>query len=366
MPNVQDKDRPYYVALSRVPDVGPGRMHRLLRHFGSLAAAWNASPAAWRDAGLEPAVSKALERQRRQSDPQQELARLSAAGIAVLTWTDEDFPPLLRQIPSPPILLYVRGSLADSDQLAVAIVGTRNATAYGRSVTRRLATDLAVSGITVVSGLARGIDAAAHRAALDAGGRTLAVFGCGLDIIYPPEHRRLADQVAAQGALISEYPLGRRPAADQFPVRNRLISGLSLGVVITESRERSGALITAEFAGQQGRDVFAVPGSILNQSSAGPHRLIQDGAKLVMRVEDILGELNIHLAARQPELAAAAPLSAEEAHILDVLAGDPVHVDEISAHTDIPVQQVSSLLTLMEVRGVVHAVGSLTYARGRQ
>lgn len=364
--NEQDEERAFYVALSTVPDMGPGRMHRLLRHFGSLEAAWDAAPTAWRDAGLERPVATSLERARRRIDPQEELAKLAKAGVSALTWADEAFPPPLRQIPSPPILLYVRGGLEVSDQLAVAIVGTRNATDYGRSVTRRLATDLAASGITVVSGLARGIDAAAHRAALEAGGRTLAVFGCGLDIIYPPEHRRLAAEVAAQGALISEYPLGRKPAADQFPVRNRLISGLSLGIIITESRQRSGALITAEFAGQQGRDVFAVPGSILNQSSAGPHRLIQDGAKLVMQVEDVLGELNIHLAARQPELTAAVPLSAEEARILDVLAGDPVHVDEISADTDIPVQQVSSLLTLMEVRGVVHAVGSLTYARGRQ
>ena len=363
---MQDEDCGYYVALSVVPDMGPGRMHRLLRHFGSMAAAWHASPAAWRDAGLERDVAATLERMRKQIDTAQELSRLTEAGVSVLTWADDAFPPLLRQIPSPPILLYLRGNLEVSDQLALAIVGTRNATVYGRSVTRRLASDLAATGVTVVSGLARGIDAVAHRAALEVGGRTLAVFGCGVDVIYPAEHRRLADEVAAQGALISEYPLGRQPAADQFPVRNRLISGLSLGVVITESRERSGALITAEFAGQQGRDVFAVPGSILTQSSAGPHRLIQDGAKLVMKVEDILSELNIHLAARQPELTAAVPLSAEEEQILEVLAGDPVHVDEISVHTDIPVQQVSSLLTLMEVRGVVHAVGSLTYARGRQ
>ncbi len=293
------------------------------------------------------------------------MAGLAQANVSALIWSDDAFPPLLRQIPSPPALLYVRGSLAASDQLAVAIVGTRNATAYGRGVTRRLAADLAASGLTVVSGLARGIDAEAHRAALGAGGRTLAVFGCGLNVIYPPEHRQLAQDVAAHGALISEYPLDRKPSAEQFPVRNRLISGLSLGVVITESRERSGALITAEFAGQQGRDVFAVPGSILNASSAGPHRLIQDGAKLVMQVEDILNELNIHLAARQPELTAAVPLSPEEARILEALAGDPVHVDELSAQTNIPVQQVSSLLTLMEVRGVVHAVGALTYARGR-
>ena len=366
MLNIPDDDREYYVALSMVPDMGPGRMHRLLRHFGSMAAAWHASPAAWRDAGLERDVAATLAHAREEIDPGQGLKDLAEAGISVLTWADDAFPPLLRQIPSPPILLYLRGNLKASDQLAVAIVGTRNATAYGRSVTRRLASDLAASGVTVVSGLARGIDAVAHRAALEVGGRTLAVFGCGVDVIYPAEHRRLADEVAAQGALISEYPLGRQPAADQFPVRNRLISGLSLGVVITESRERSGALITAEFAGQQGRDVFAVPGSILTQSSAGPHRLIQDGAKLVMKVEDILSELNIHLAARQPELTAAVPLSAEEEQILEVLAGDPVHVDEISAQTDIPVQQVSSLLTLMEVRGVVHAVGSLTYARGRQ
>ena len=181
----QSEDRAFYVALSMVPDVGPGRMHRLLRHFGSMAAAWQASPAAWRDAGLNRELAATFAQVRGRIDPAQELARLAGAGISVLTWADADFPPLLRQIPSPPILLYVRGSLAPGDELAVAIVGTRNATAYGRSVTRRLAADLAASGVTVVSGLARGIDAAAHRAALEVGGRTLAVFGCGLDIIYP-------------------------------------------------------------------------------------------------------------------------------------------------------------------------------------
>lgn len=360
-----DQDRAFYVALSIVPDIGPGRMHRLLRHFGAMSAAWHATPAAWRDAGLEPAVAAKLERARGEIDPTQELARLAKAEVSVLTWADAGFPPLLRQIPSPPICLYMRGSMEASDELAVAMVGTRNATAYGRSVTRRLASDLAASGVAVVSGLARGIDAAAHRAALEVGGRTIAVFGCGLDIVYPPEHRRLAEEVTARGALLSEYPLGRQPAADQFPVRNRLISGLSLGVVITESRERSGALITAEFAGQQGRDVFAVPGSILNQSSAGPHRLIQDGAKLVMGVEDILGELNIHLAGRQAELTSAIPLSPEEERVFALLDGDPVHVDDVSARTGIPVQQVSSVLALMEVRGLVSAVGPLTYARGK-
>ena len=364
MPMRLQEEGAYYVALSRVPDMGPGRMHRLLRHFGSMAAAWHGTAAAWRDAGLEPAVIAGLERARSDIDPGQELAKLAKVEVSVLTWGDSGFPPLLRQIPSPPILLYVRGSLETIDQLAVAIVGTRNATSYGRSVTRRLASDLAANGVTVVSGLARGIDAEAHRAALEAGGRTLAVFGCGLDIVYPAEHRRLADAVTESGALISEYPLGRKPAAEQFPVRNRLISGLSLGVVITESRERSGALITAEFAGQQGRDVFAVPGSILTQSSVGPHRLIQDGAKLVASVDDILSELNIHLAGRQPELTSAIPLSVEEERIFELLAGDPVHVDEISAQTSIPVQQVSSLLALMEVRGIVYAAGPLTYARG--
>ncbi len=361
-----DEDRAFYVALSFVPDMGPGRMHRLLRHFGTMSAAWHAVPAAWRKAGLEPAVAATLERARGDIDPAFELGRLAKADVTVLTWADAAFPPLLRQVPSPPICLYVRGALETRDELAVAIVGTRNATAYGRAVTRRLASDLAANGVTVVSGLARGIDAAAHRAALEVGGRTLAVFGCGLDVIYPPEHRRLAQEVAVQGALISEYPLGRQPAAEQFPVRNRLISGLSLGVVITESRERSGALITAEFAGQQGRDVFAVPGSILHQSSAGPHRLIQDGAKLVMGVEDILSELNIHLAGRQAELTSAIPMSVEEEQIYALLDGDPVHVDELSASTEIPVQEVSSLLALMEVRGLVSTVGPLTYARGRQ
>jgi len=281
----------------------------------------------------------------------------------VLVWSDADFPRLLRQIPSPPALLYVRGELAPADDLAVAMVGTRSPTSYGREAALRLAGELAANGVTVVSGLARGIDAAAHRGALEAGGRTLAVLGNGVDVVYPPEHNRLAEEMCARGALLSEYPLGRQPAGDQFPARNRLISGLALGVVVVEAREKSGALITADFALQQGRDVFAVPGSIFAQTSTGPHRLIQDGAKLVMCAEDILSELNVHAVGRQPDLFTAAPLTEEEHAVLDVLSGDPLHIDEIAAQARLPIHQVSSLLTLMEVKGLVHATGGMTWGK---
>ncbi|NIO68955.1 MAG: DNA-protecting protein DprA, partial [Anaerolineae bacterium] len=207
-----------------------------------------------------------------------EMEKIERAGAQVLTWQDDAYPPQLRHIHSPPPVLYVKGELRPEDEWAVAVVGTRRATVYGKEATRTLASDLARNGVTIVSGLARGIDAQAHRAALEAGGRTIAVFGSGIDIIYPPEHKKLAQAVVENGALVSEYALGTPPEGSNFPPRNRIISGLSLGVVIVEAGVRSGALITADYAGEQGRDVFAVPGNIFHRGSQGTNKLIQQGA----------------------------------------------------------------------------------------
>jgi DNA processing protein len=209
--------------------------------------------------------------------------------------------------------------------------------------------------------LARGIDGVAHRAALEAGGRTIAVFGCGIDHVYPAEHRQLAAQIAENGALLSDYPLGTRPEGRNFPPRNRIISGLSLGVLVTNAGKSSGALITAEFAAEQGRDVFAVPGSILTQGSIGTNRLIQDGAKLVVRVEDILEELNLTMVAEQTRARQALPEDETEAALLNQLSAEPTHVDELQQQVDLPISQVTSTLALMELKGMVRQVGGMQY-----
>jgi len=288
------------------------------------------------------------------------------AGVRAITWEDPDYPSLLREIPDPPPLLYVRGTLEPEDSWAVAVVGTRRASVYGKEVTRRLVTDLARSGITVVSGLARGIDGVAHQAALEAGGRTIAVLGCGVDRVYPPEHRALARRIVEQGALVSEYPLGTPPEARNFPPRNRIISGLSLGVLITEAGRGSGALITADYAAEQGRDVFAVPGSILAAGSGGTNRLIQEGAKLVMETADILRELNLTMAAEQAQAREVLPETETEAAILAHLGAEPVHVDDLGRAVGMPIAEVTSALTLMELKGLVRQVGGMKYVTARE
>jgi DNA processing protein len=267
----------------------------------------------------------------------------------------------LLQIPDPPPVLYVRGRLTNEDEWAVAVVGTRRASAYGKTVTQRLVTDLAVNHVTIVSGLARGIDGEAHQVALDAGGRTIAVLGCGLDLIYPPEHRNLAREIVENGALVSEYPLGTRPEASNFPPRNRIISGLSLGVLVVEAGFKSGALITADFAADQGRDVFAVPGNLYARTNVGTNRLIQDGAKLVMGAEDILEELNLMMVAQQVEVRAVVPETETEALLLQHLSLEPVHVDELALRVELPISDVTSNLALMELKGMVRQVGGMNY-----
>jgi DNA processing protein len=260
--------------------------------------------------------------------------------------------------------LYVRGALSPADDLALAMVGTRKATSYGRDATYDLAKQLARQGITIVSGLAHGIDAAAHKGALDGGGRTIAVFGCGIDVLYPRENRDLALKICDNGALISEFPIGTAPAAGNFPRRNRIISGLSLGILVVEAPEGSGALISADLAAEQGREVFAVPGNIYSPMSRGTNRLIQEGAKLVMHVGDVLDELNIAYTNVQTRLSAEqiAPGNEVEASILKHLSADPLHIDEIVRLSQLPIATVSSTLTILELKGLARMVGHMQYS----
>ena len=286
--------------------------------------------------------------------------------MQVLTWQDDAYPPQLRHIHSPPPLLYVKGELWPEDEWAVAMVGTRRSTVYGKEAARTLAANLARNGVTIVSGLARGIDAQAHRAALEAGGRTIAVLGSGIDIIYPPEHKKLTQAVIENGAVVTEYALRTPPEGSNFPPRNRIISGLSLGVIIVEAGVTSGALITADYAAEQGRDVFAVPGNIFHRGSQGTNRLIQQGAKPILSVEDVLEELNLTMVSQQAEVRAVVPENETEATLLEYITTEPVHVDEIGRKSGLPIARVSSTLALMELKGMVRQVGGMNYVLARE
>jgi len=290
-----------------------------------------------------------------------EIRRQLPERVEVVRWGDPAYPAALRVIADPPQTLYVRGTLRDEDKAAVAIVGSRRASAYGVAVAEWLGRELARCGVTVVSGLARGIDGAAHRGALQAGGRAVAVLGCGPDVVYPPEHARLMAQIIQAGAVLAEYPPGTPPLQYHFPRRNRIISGLSLGVVVVEGAEDSGALITADCALEQGREVFAVPGPIFTQTSALPHRLVQQGAKLVTKVKDILEEL--HLPSPGPPAASPGALGGVEAAVYAQLTLDPQHIDALALRCALPVAEVGRVLLALELRGLVRALAGQRYVR---
>jgi DNA processing protein len=353
----------YWIGFNRVRGIGPARLRALLDYFSTIERAWHAPADALHEAGLDRRSLANLVQARKELDLSEELARIRRVGVEVLTWDDARYPERLEAINDPPPVLYVRGELLPADDWAVAMVGTRLATVYGKEAARRLGTDLARSGVTVISGLARGIDATAHQAALEAGGRTIAVLGSGLDVIYPWEHQRLAGQIVEHGALISEYALGTQPDAGNFPPRNRIISGLSRGVVVIEAGERSGALITAAFAAEQGRDVFAVPGSIFQRSSHGTNRLIRDGAKPVLSSADILQELDLGSIVQQAEARELLPADPMEALLWQQLSAEPVHVDEVGRAVGLPIEVVSGTLALMELKGLARHVGGMNYIR---
>jgi len=337
-----------------------------LDYFGDLETAWHAQDAALKQAGLDRRALDNLNQLRAQLDLDAEMAKLARHHVTALTWEDDAYPSLLKEIYAPPPVIYVQGELTPDDEWAVGLVGTRRATSYGKQVARMLGGDLARSGVTVVSGLARGIDGIAHQAALDAGGRTIAVTACGLDQVYPPEHRKLAQAIVESGALVSDYPLGTRPEARNFPPRNRIISGLSLGVVVIEAGHRSGALITSEFALEQGREVFAVPGNIVSRSSVGCNRLIRDGARMVLSAQDILEELNLTMIEHQAEARTYLPADPTEARLLNLVSDNPVHVDEICRQSNLPIHKVSSTLAMMELKGMVRQVGGMQYTLARE
>jgi DNA processing protein len=357
----------YWIGFNIVSGIGPARFKMLLNYFGAAGKAWHASDGDLRAAGLDRKSIESLLATRQRLSLEDELARVERMGASVITWEDDRYPPRLLEIHNAPPVLYVRGEILPQDEWAVAVVGTRSGTRYGRQMVAEFAGDLGRSGITVVSGLARGIDSLAHRATLRAGGRTIAVLGSGIDIIYPSEHRDLASKIAERGAVVTEYPLGTKPEAGNFPPRNRIISGLSLGTLVVEAGKRSGALITADYALEQGREVFALPGSATSGKSEGTNRLIQEGAaKLVLSVQDVLEELNLTLVERHQEVRTFVPEDEREASILKHVSTEPIHVDDIGQRTSLPISEVTSTLALMELKGMVRQVGGMNYVLARE
>ncbi|MBU0501707.1 MAG: DNA-processing protein DprA [bacterium] len=326
-----------WVAVDLVEGIGPVKLKKLLEEHGSIEQVCKNLAAPIDRAG--ELIKKAQEK-----------------NITIISQEDNCYPPLLKNIYDPPLNLYVKGDPSLLKKKAIAIVGTRRASHYGREIAKKLAFDLASLGLTVVSGLASGIDTAAHQGALEAGGKTLAVFGCGVDVIFPSANRVLARDIAASGALISEYPLEAPTSKSNFPRRNRIISGLSVGTIVIEGDYKSGAMITAKCAVDQGREVFAVPGDIRSDLSNGPHWLIKQGAKLVERVEDVVEELGMIMPERCEGSGVRGEetrLSADEQKIVACLSLEPKHIDFIALETKFPVAQVSGLLMILEVKKVV-------------
>jgi DNA processing protein len=355
--------------LKNVRGVGNHLFKRLIERFGSPAAALQASVQELsRVEGISAGVIEAIRTAPRSGAAAAEIDAVHRQGYRLVTLTDPAYPELLRRIPDPPPLLYVWGELPGA-QPSVALVGSRNATPYGLDMTHRLASDLARLGFAVVSGMALGIDAAAHEGALSGGGRTVAVLGSGLDNLYPPQHRRLSERIAANGAVISEFPLAALPEAHHFPIRNRIISGMCAGTVVVEATKKSGSLITARLAADQNREVFAVPGSIQSFKSMGTHTLIKQGAKLVENVQDIVSELAPLLAVASPATARE-PVSAQERHRLTeeesrvyrALSPYPLHIDEILRSLSMDAGRLSAVLLQLELKGVVRQMPGKLFA----
>ena len=343
----------------------PRRQVALLRAFGDPLSVLGADEAALLQVPeIRSDHVKRLREAQQATDLGALRARVVELGLQVVGWESPLYPPLLRESPDPPAMLFVQGGFDRRDELAVAVVGTRKCTPYGVRVTRDLVTNLALRGFTVVSGLALGIDGEAHEAAIEAGGRTIAVVASGPDITYPPQHVALRAAVVEHGAVVTEYAFGTEPMRERFPARNRIIAGLALGTVVIEAPDKSGAMITARQATEAGRDVFAVPGSVYSPHSRGCHSLIKDGAGLVETVEDIVDGLGIRLAAvpPRPKRDTSALPEAERA-VLGALSHEPTHVDNIVEATSLSASQVTSALMLLEVKALVRRFPGSTYVR---
>lgn len=364
------------IGLSLVPGVGASRMRGLLAHFDAPSAVFSASRSALEQVeGIGPQTAEAILTFENRAAVEQEMERASQLGAELISPWDERFPRRLREIYDPPGFLWMRGSLPERNVPRVSVVGTRRCTDYGRAQAHHFAAELARKGFTVVSGLAYGIDAAAHKGALDAGGRTIAVLGSGVGRIYPPKHSTLAERIAESGALLSEYALDAEPDAPNFPERNRILSGLSLGTLVIESYSEGGALITARLALEQNREVFAVPGAITKDSSTGTNRLIQRGhAKLVMTLDDLLeelpevtveapGEVDADVVSSTSSAEPSSELTGNEAVLYDALSDTPMHVDALCEKTDLDPSTALVHLLELEFKGLVRQLAGKQFRR---
>ncbi|MGA2984698.1 MAG: DNA-processing protein DprA [Terriglobia bacterium] len=370
---------PFWLALTRIEGLGIRGCHKLIEHFGSPQAAYMASLTELESCGVPARVAQAIFAQACLKEGEKELQEAAKADCQVIAFDSEEYPPLLKQIPDAPLLLYVRGDAKVLSQYAVAVVGSRRPSAYGSSVAHRLAHDLAQRQLVVVSGLARGVDSAAHRGALEAKGKTVAVLGSGIDVIYPRENKKLAGEIEKSGAMISEFPLGTGPTPQNFPIRNRIISGLSLGVVVVEAAEYSGSLITARLALEQNREVFAVPGNITSAQSFGPNHLIKQGAKLVDQWMDVIEEFpsEVRMQLLPPAEAAEgepmgaqagtlfeASLTPDQKAVFEVLRADQTSfVDDVVSAARVPHPRVLAALLELEMNGLIRQLPGKNFIR---
>jgi len=348
----------YWVALNFVPGVGAISIKRLLDRFQTPETVFQASMKELLEVeGLGVKVAGEIRKGPSEQTVKKELSLLEKSGGRIITLKDEVYPPRLRDIYDPPALLYLKGELKKEDELAVSIVGSRKTTPYGRWITEKISQTLVRYGVTIVSGMARGVDSVAHWGAISGGGRTLAVLGCGVDVVYPPENRNLFAKIIEQGAVLSEFPMGSPPEGGHFPKRNRIISGLSMGVVVVEAGPDSGSLITANYALEQGREVFAIPGNVGAGGSRGTNRLIKDGAKLVESSEDILEEILPQWRREKERVEEVKPrgpeLSEEERALYEMVGETPLHIDAMIRESQFEPGKVSSLLLNLELKGLI-------------
>jgi DNA processing protein len=350
-----------FVDLYAVPRMNETRLKNLLARFRTPERVFEAGPDDLVEVkGIDQELAAAVSSYRRSDETARRLKAADALGIRAVSYTDESYPANLKKLAHMPPVLFTRGEVRPEDETAAAVVGTRLPSHYGRQVAEKLGRDLVQHGVTVVSGLARGVDTFAHKGALAGGGRTVAVLGCGIDVCYPPENRRLYEAIAAGGAVLSEFSLGVEPLAMNFPKRNRIVSGLSRAVVAVEAGEKSGVLNTVAWATDQGRAVFAVPGNITSQQSLGINRLLKDGARPLLSVDDVLQELGV---AKRAEERSKVEVAAEERPVMEFLSAEPAHVDEICEGLGMPMASLLSVLMQLEIKGLVRQLPGKYFAR---
>jgi len=357
---VKIDQKAYFAAFAAYPKINTQNWQKILGYFPNLFEAWEADASDFGKTGVSKEFVEGFFDFRKKINPEKEYEKLQKYGIDIITILDEDYPKNLKEIFTPPVVLYVRGGLKPEDEFAIAVVGARKATDYGKRATKEITEGIAEAGLTIVSGLALGLDAEAHKAAISKKARTIAVLANGLDQIYPPTNKSIADKILENGAIISEQPIGMPALKQNFPARNRIISGLSLGVLITEAGEHSGTLHTASFAIEQNRQIYAVPGPIYNPLSHGPNNLIKSGAKPVSCANDILEDLGI-----ETKAVIVRPETQDEEMIFAILEAENLHIDEITKRTEKESAEISKILTMMEIKNKVKHLGGMVYTLKR-